>query len=121
MKYLILQNNALKAQNEIAMRAFGYEVYDSETDTYYNPWTTTQPFQTIEHPTTDFSAIVIPDDIQYGMRDGLDWTRGKEREYNNETITGKPSLEETVNRLYPTNRPLKDYQYMIDNGWFDEG
>jgi len=117
-QYLILQNSALEAQNKVAIRAFGYEVFNAETSEYYNPWSTKQPFQVIQHPTTNFSAIAIPDDVPYGMRGAEDWTRGKEREYNNETITGKPSHDETVDRLYPTNRPLMDYEYMVDNGWF---
>jgi hypothetical protein len=75
MQYLVLQNSALQAQNEIAKRKFGYEVYNEEEQVYYSPWTTKQPFAVIQHPTTDFSAICIPYDIQLGMRDAEDWAR----------------------------------------------
>jgi hypothetical protein len=54
------------------------------------------------------------------MRDAEDWARWLEREYNSETVTWNPSQDETIDRLYPTNRPLKDHQYMIDTWWFDE-
>lgn len=118
-QYLVLQNSALEAQNKIAMRNFGYELYNENEGTYYAPWSTKQPFQVIQHPTTNFSAIVIPDDIQYGMRDAQDWARGKEREYEGETITGKPSQNEVIDRLWSTNKPLQDHQYMVDNGWFE--
>lgn len=119
-QYLVLQNSALEAQNAIAKRKFGYEVYNEEEETYYNPWSTKQPFAVIQHPTTDFSAVVIPNNVPYGMRDGEDWTRGKERVVGEDTITGRPQQEETVDNLFPTNRPLKDHQYMVDNGWFPE-
>ena len=119
-QYLVLQNSALKAQSEIAKRTLGYEMYNEEEGTYYNPWSTKQPFAVIQHPTTNFSAIVIPDNFPGGMIGAEEWARGEEREYEGETIKGKPSQQETVDRLYPTNRPLKDHQYMVDNGWFPE-
>lgn len=118
-QYLVLQNNALQAQLDISKRRMGYEIEDVENPgSYISPFQTIQPFQIIEHPTTDFSAIVIPEKIPYGMKYGEDWSRGKSRDYDGETVRGRPSRGELTDRLWPTNRPLKDEQYMIDNGWF---
>jgi len=117
MQYLIFSDAALEAQAAVARRRFGNEIDDGEGG-FVSPWVTEKPFQIIHHPTSNFSAICLPDDIPLGMQGGEDWTRGKDREYNGETVTGAASLDEVVDNLYPTNRPLKDHQYMVDNGWY---
>lgn len=112
-QYLVLQDDALAAQMDIVERRMGYKVAG---ETSY-PFKTKTPFRVIHHPTINFSAICIPDNVPLGMKYGEDWARGKPRDYNGDTITGRPSQNEVVDRIWPTNKPLKDWQWMKDNGW----
>lgn len=119
-QYLVLQASEFQAQVEITRRKFGLEVYNEEEGDYYSPWSTKDVFSVIEHPTTDFVAIVVPPNVPFGMKGGEDWTRGKERTVGEETVKGKPGQQETIDNLWVSNKPLKDHQYMVDNGWFPE-
>lgn len=118
--YLVLHDNALAAQLKTVNRRFGLEIDDPETGLPYSPFRTKNVFQVITLAKPGFSAVVVPDNIPMGMKYGEDWTRGKERDVDGEVVTGKPSHVETINRLWATNKPLKTYEDMVNDGFIIE-
>jgi len=119
-QYLYLQKSAMAAQLEICRRRFGMEIQDPETSEWYAPFRTVTPFNVYDHPSTDFQALEVPEKIPMGMKFGEDWSRGKEREWDGETIKGRPSRDETTTRLFASNKPLKTRAEIEALGFFPD-